>query len=188
MTDISLRQDVLDELEFEPSLDAANIGATVQNGVVTLTGHVKSYMEKVKAEEVVRHIKGVRGIAQELEVRWPGDKKTSDDEIAQRALNIIAWDTTIPKDKVQVKVENGWVTLSGQVEWYYQKSAAENAVYRLSGISGIHNQLTIEPRVQAADVKNRIENAFKRNAEVESDRIQVSVAGRKVTLDGDVKS
>jgi osmotically-inducible protein OsmY len=188
MCDGSLRQDVVDELEFEPSLDAANIGVAVASGVVTLTGHVKSYIEKVKAEEVVRHVKGVHGIAQELEVRYPSDKKTSDDEIAKRALNIIGWDTTIPADKVQVKVEKGWVTLSGQVDWYYQRDAAENAVRRLHGIKGISNLLTIQPRAQVSDIKNRIETALKRNAELEASNIHVSVAGNTVTLDGNVKA
>ena len=179
MSDIRLRQDILDELEFEPSLDAAKIGVAVENGVVTITGHVKTYIEKVKAEEVVRHVKGVHGIAQELEVRVPGDKRTSDDEIAKRALDIIAWDTSIPEDKIQVRVEDGWVTLSGEVDWYFQKSAAENAVYRLDGIKGIHNRLTIGPRPQVSDLKNRIESALKRNAELEASKISRFRHGRQ---------
>lgn len=153
MSDMSLRQDVIDELEFEPSLDAANIGVAVKNGVVTLMGYVNSYLEKVKAEEVARDVRGVHGIAEELEVRHPGDKKTSDDEIAQRALKIISWDTMIPENNVQVKVENGRVTLSGQVEWYYEKHAAEYAVRRLHGVKGICNLLTIQPRAQVSDIK-----------------------------------
>jgi osmotically-inducible protein OsmY len=188
MSDVSLRQNIIDEFEFEPSLNAANIGVAVDNGVVTLTGHVGSYMEKVRAERVVQRIKGVHGVAEELEVRYPGDKKTSDDEIAKRALNIISWDTSIPANKVQVKVEGGWITLSGQVEWYYQKVSAEEAVRKISGIKGVSNMLTIEPRVQPSDIKNRIENALKRKAGVEASKIKVSVAGGKVTLDGDVNA
>jgi osmotically-inducible protein OsmY len=188
MSDVSLRQNIIDEFEFEPSLNAANIGVAVDNGVVTLTGHVGSYMEKVRAERVVQRIKGVHGVAEELEVRYPGDKKTSDDEIAKRALNIISWDTSIPANKVQVKVEGGWITLSGQVEWYYQKVSAEDAVRKISGIKGVSNMLTIEPRVQPSDIKNRIENALKRKAGVEASKIKVSVAGGKVTLDGDVNA
>lgn len=188
MSDVSLRQNIIDEFEFEPSLNAANIGVAVDNGVVTLTGHVGSYMEKVRAERVVQRIKGVHGVAEELEVRYPGDKKTSDDEIAKRALNIISWDTSIPANKVQVKVEGGWITLSGQVEWYYQKVSAEEAVRKISGIKGVGNMLTIEPRVQPSDIKNRIENALKRKAGVEASKIKVSVAGGKVTLDGDVNA
>jgi osmotically-inducible protein OsmY len=188
MSDVSLRQNIIDELEFEPSLNAVNIGVTVDDGVVTLTGHVGSYMEKVRAERVVQRIKGVHGVAEELEVRYPSDKKTSDDEIAKRALNIISWDTSIPANKVQVKVEGGWITLSGQVEWYYQKVSAESAVRKISGIKGVSNMLTIEPRVQPSDIKNRIENALKRKAGVEASKIKVSVAGGKVTLDGDVNA
>jgi osmotically-inducible protein OsmY len=188
MSDISLRQDVMDELEFEPSLDATHIGVIVENGIVTLTGHVKTYMEKLKAEEVVRRVKGVYGIAEELEVRYPSDKKTADDEIARRALDIINWGTTIPPGKIQVSVQAGWVTLSGEVDWYYQKTSAEDAVHRLSGVTGITNLLTIKPQPQVSDVKVRIENALKRNAELESGQIHVSVAGNKVILNGSVKS
>lgn len=188
MSDLSLRQNIIDELEFEPSLNASNIGVTVENGIVTLTGHVGSYMEKVRAERVVQRIKGVHGVAEELEVRYPDDKKTSDDEIAKRALNIISWDTSIPANKVQVKVEGGWITLSGQVEWYYQKVSAEEAVRKISGVKGVINMMTIEPRVQPSDIKKRIENALKRKAGVEASKIKVSVAGGKVTLDGDVNA
>ena len=188
MSDMSLRQDVIDELEFEPSLDAANIGVAVKNGVVTLMGYVNSYLEKVKAEEVARDVRGVHGIAEELEVRHPGDKKISDDEIAQRALKIISWDTMIPENNVQVKVENGRVTLSGQVEWYYEKHAAEYAVRRLHGFKGICNLLTIQPRAQVSDIKNRIENSLKRRAQIEANNIHVTVVGNKVTLDGSVKA
>lgn len=188
MSDTILRQDIIDELDFEPSIDAANIGVAVENGIVTLSGHVGSYMQKLKAEELVRHVKGVHGIAQEIEVRYSGDKQTADDEIARRALDTIKWDTTVPADKVQVSVQNGWVSLSGQVEWYYQKAAAESAVRRLYGVKGVSNELTIQPRVQVADLKNRIENAFKRNAEIDASSIKISVSGNKVTLDGRVKS
>jgi osmotically-inducible protein OsmY len=145
-------------------------------------------MEKLKAEEVVRHVKGVHGIAQEIEVRYPSDKQTDDDEIARRALDIVKWDTSVPADKIQVRVQNGWVALSGQVDWYYQKAAAENAVRRLHGVKGVNNELTIQPRVQVADLKSRIENAFKRNAEIDAANIKISVSGNKVTLDGKVKS
>jgi osmotically-inducible protein OsmY len=188
MSDVSLRQNIIDELEFEPSLNAANIGVAVENGVVTLTGHVRSYMEKVRAERVVQRVKDVHGVAEELEVRYPSDKKTADDEIAKRALNIISWDTSIPADKVQVKVEGGWITLSGQVEWYYQKVSAESAVRRISGVKGVSNMLTIEPRVQPSDIKGRIENALKRKAGVEASKIRVSVSDGKVTLDGNVNA
>jgi osmotically-inducible protein OsmY len=173
---------------ISPSVDAAHIGVAVENGVVTLTGHVVSYAEKVTAERVVQGVKGVRAIAQEIEVRYPDAKKTADDQIAKRALDIIRWDTTIPGDKVKIKVQNGWITLSGEVEWNYQKTAAEDAVRKLSGLLGVSNLLTVRSRPSALDVKLSIENAFKRNAEIETSDIRVEVLGAKVTLNGKVRS
>jgi osmotically-inducible protein OsmY len=145
-------------------------------------------MEKLRAEEVVRQVRGVYGIAQELEVRYPYDEKNSDGEIARRALDIMNWGTTIPPGKVQVRVERGWITLSGEVDWYYQRTTAESAVYWLSGITGISNLLTLKPQVQVSNIKTRIENALMRKAQLEASKIHVSVAGNKVMLDGSVKS
>jgi osmotically-inducible protein OsmY len=186
MSDLTLRQEVLDELEWEPSVDAAHIGVAAEKGVVTLTGHVSSYAEKVAAEKAVRRVKGVNAIAEEIEIRYPGAKQTADDQIAKRALDILAWQTFVPRDRVKVKVQDGWVTLSGEVEWYYQKSDAEESVRKLSGIMGVTNFITLKPRVEAGDVKKRIETALKRNAEVEANNIRVSVTGGKVTLEGKV--
>jgi osmotically-inducible protein OsmY len=188
MSDESLRRNVLDELEFEPTLDATKIGVSVDHGVVTLTGHVKSYAEKIAAERTVQRVKGVRGVAQEIEVRYPSEKKNRDDEIAQRAAQIIDWDTTIPSGRVTVKVEKGWVTLGGAVEWQFQRLGAETAVRKLSGVMGVTNLITIRPRVDASNVKHRIEDALKRNAELEADGIQVAVTGGKVTLEGKVRA
>lgn len=188
MSDITLRQNILDELEFEPSIDAANIGVAVDGSVVTLTGHVGSYAEKVAAERVALRVKGVRAMAQEIEVRYPESKKTADDEIAKRALNIIAWDTTIPDDKIQVKVQNGWVTLSGEVNWNFQRIAAENAVRKLSGVVGVANLITVYPHVDASNIKHRIDEALKRSAELDAGGIHVSVSDGKVTLRGKVRA
>ena len=124
MTDLKLRQDVLDELEFEPSVDAAGIGVAVNDGVVTLTGHVSTYAEKLAAERAAKRVSGVRAVAQEIKVRYLGEAKLLDDDIAKRALNILQWDVSVP-DNVQVTVENGLVTLTGEVDWHYQKAAAE---------------------------------------------------------------
>ena len=187
MNDNFLRQLVLDELDFEPSINAANIGVAVDKGVVTLSGHVGSYAEKVAVEHAVQRVKGVRAIAQELEVRYPSDKKSSDDEIAKRALSIIAWDARIPDGAVTVKVQKGWVTLSGQVEWQYQRMAAESAVRKLSGVVGVSNLVEIKPSVHAADVKQKVTEALKRNAEIEAGSLRITVEGAKVTLDGNVR-
>ncbi|WP_342239438.1 BON domain-containing protein [Inquilinus sp. OTU3971] len=189
MNDLDLRQRVIDELEFEPSVDAANIGVAAENGIITLTGHVASYAEKFAAERVAQRVKGVRGIAQEIEVRTPVGKKKADDEIAAQAVNIITWDTTIPNEVVKVKVQSGWITLTGKVDWQFQKVAAEQAVRKLSGVVGVTNLIEIEARVRASDVKSRIENALKRSAEIEAGGIRVHVVSdSKVVLDGRVHS
>ena len=186
MNDLSLRQDVMDELQFEPSIDAANIGVAVKNGVVTLSGHVGSYAEKSAAESAARRVRGVRAIAEEIEVRYAGRKMHADDEIASRALDIIEWDTALPDGVIDVQVRRGWVTLSGEVPWHFQRLAAENAVRKLGGVTGVSNLLTIRPSALIADIKGRIEGALRRNAEVEADRIRVDITGGRVALEGAV--
>jgi osmotically-inducible protein OsmY len=188
MNDSSLRQDIIDELDFEPGINAANIGVAVDDGVVTLTGHVSTYAQKAIAERAVRRVKGVKGIAQEIEVRLFGTNKTADDEIAKRALTTINWNTVIPENAVQVKVQNGWVTLTGEVHWHYQKTAAADAISRLAGVAGVHNNIEVKPYASAFDVKKRIEDALKRNAEVEANAIRVDVTGGKVILQGKVNA
>ncbi|GJD32229.1 hypothetical protein PMNALOAF_3497 [Methylobacterium adhaesivum] len=186
MTDKDLRRDVLDELDFDPSLDAADIGVAVSDGVVTLTGHVGSYAEKIEAERAVKRVKGVRAIAQEIQVRLPEAKKLADDQIAARALAIIAWSVHLPGDAIQVKVARGWVTLTGTVPWQYQVMGAEAAVRRLSGVAGVTNLVAVRPDVQPKAVRDRILEAFRRSALFEADAIKVSVEGDKVTLEGAV--
>ncbi|VVS96545.1 BON domain-containing protein [Rhizobium sp. EC-SD404] len=187
MLDKTLRQTIIDALDFDPGLHSADIGVAVENGVVTLTGHVPTYDEKLTAEDLVKRIKGVRGIAQEIEVRPAGTHRTADDEIAKRALNVIRWNTTVPDDQIQVKVQRGWVTLTGRVEWQYQKNAAAGAVRGLVGVIGVSNMIEIRPRAEATDIKKRIEAAFKRDAELEAQSIQVDVHDGRVTLEGHVK-
>jgi osmotically-inducible protein OsmY len=186
MNDSDLRQLVIDELEFEPSIDASNIGVAAKDGIVTLSGFVSSYAEKMAAERAVRRVKGVHAIAEEIDIRYSTDKKINDDEIARRCVNIIAWDTTLPDDKIKVKVERGWVTLSGEVSWHFQRVAAESGVRKISGVTGITNLLTIKPHIQASDIKQRIEEALKRSAEVEANAIRISVTDSSVRLEGRV--
>jgi osmotically-inducible protein OsmY len=189
MDDKQMRQRVLDELEFEPSIDATHIGVTAEDGVVTLSGHVGSYSEKFDIERAVRRIKGVTAIAEEIEVRYPGDKKISDDEIAKRAVNILEWYAIVPQEAVHVTVQRGRVTLSGQVNWQYQKKAAEDAVRKLSGTIGISNNITIAPKVEPSDVQKKIEDALRRRAEVEAKTIRINVRDRnKISLEGMVDS
>ncbi|MDG4875348.1 BON domain-containing protein [Mesorhizobium sp. WSM4935] len=187
MSNNTLRQDILDELDFDPAIDAADIGVAVDNGVVTLSGHVPTYAQKVKVEDVVRSVKGVKAIAQEMEVRPFGTNRTADDEIAKRAVNTIAWNTSVPSGAVQIRVQDGWVKLTGKVEWQYQKTAADDAVRHLAGVVGVTNQIEIKPQPSTYDIKQRIENALKRNAELEAQEIKVNVLDNgAVRLEGRV--
>lgn len=187
MNDKDLRQDVLDELDFEPSIDSADIGVMAENGVVTLTGHVPNYSQKMAAERAVWRVRGVKAIAQKIEVRFAGDKKVNDDEIAQRALNILAWNGSVPRDAVRVKVQNGWVTLSGKVRWNYQRLAAESEVRKLSGVLGVSNDVELEVAVRTVEVRQRILDALKRHALVEASRIRIDIEdGGKVAIAGEV--
>lgn len=188
MKDDELRQHIIDELDFEPSIDAANIGVAVDEGIVTLTGHVTSFAEKTAAESAAQRVKGVRGIAQEIEVRFPDAKKTGDDQIAKRAVDVLAWNTTVPEGAIQVKVQKGWVTLSGKVNWQFQRISAMNAIRKLSGVIGVTSLIEVTPKVQAADIKSSIEKALKRSAEVEVNGIQIQVEGSKVVLNGRIHS
>jgi len=175
MNDKELRQLVIDELEYEPSIDAADIGVAAENGVITLSGHVADYVQKMAAERAAWRVKGVKGIAQEIEVRFPGDKKWNDDEIAQRAVNILAWNTLVPKDCARVRVSDGWITLSGSMKWNYQRQTAENEVRKLNGVKGVTNSIALTSVVQARDLERRIHDALKRHAEVEADAVRVDV-------------
>lgn len=183
MRDLQLRQDILDELEFEPSLDAAHIGVSVDNGVITLTGHVSSYLEELAVVQAVRRVKGVRAIAQEIEVRLPKHMTMKDDEIAARAMDVLRWDTTVPSDSIQISVRDGWVALTGDVYWHYQRKAAEEDVRKLAGVVGVYNHIVINPQAPASYVAQQIKDALKRNAEVEAKAIRVTVQdGGKVLL------
>ena len=188
MTDIELRQTVSDALEFEPSVNAANIGVAVMDGVVTLSGHVPTYAEKLKAEEVVMGVRGVKAIAEEIEVRPAGAHATADDEIARRVLEVLRWNTTVPDDRVKVTVQNGWVTLAGSVEWNYQRESASRALQGLAGVRGVANTIRITPKATPSDLRNRIEQALKRQAELDALGINIELAEGSVTLRGKVHS
>jgi osmotically-inducible protein OsmY len=189
MSDNELKKDVLDELDFEPSVSAANIGVAVTDSVVTLTGHVSSYAQKLAAERAARRVKGVRAIAQEIEVTFPADARVSDEDVAKRAANVLSWNTVLPTNAVKVTVHGGWVTLSGQVDWQYQKNAAEDAVRPLPGVAAVINNISIKPHVEVRDVKQKIDNALRRNAEIEANGIRVIVRdGGAIMLEGKVRT
>jgi osmotically-inducible protein OsmY len=186
MSDLTLRRDILDELEFQPHIHAATIGVTVENGVVSLTGHVRTYAEKIAAERAVKSVKGVRAVAEEIEVWIPSDIDVSDEVIASRCVDVIRWDVAIPEDRIQIKVQRGRVTLEGEVDWQYQKEAAQSAVRKLKGVVGIDNLLMLKPKAQTNDIKRLIEGALARSAELDASLIRVSVEGKTVTLEGRV--
>jgi osmotically-inducible protein OsmY len=185
-SDRELQIDVLDELRWEPGVKATDIGATVKDGVVTLEGTVDSFAEKWAAEKAVKRVPGVKALAIELRVELPDSSERTDADIAEAAESALKWDVLVPHDRIKITVENGRLTLEGEVDWQFQKSAAERAVLHLTGVKGVTNQITIKPKVAPTEVKEKIEAAFKRNAILDANRIKVQVEGGKVTLSGSV--
>ncbi|MBN9510006.1 MAG: BON domain-containing protein [Alphaproteobacteria bacterium] len=190
--DQSLRAAVVAELEWEPSVDAAHIGVSAKNGVVTLSGFVDSYPAKAAAERAARRVRGVRAIAEEIEVRLPNDQKHADDEIAGRALQIFAWDVEVPHERIRVKVEHGMVTLEGSVAYQFQRAAAEADIRRLGGVRGVVNLIRVaesaDRRPDPDVIREKIERALRRNAELEAGRLAVDVEGGRATLRGSVET
>ncbi|HYR29534.1 MAG TPA: BON domain-containing protein [Thermoanaerobaculia bacterium] len=187
--DIELRKDVLEELEWDPSIDARTIGVAIEKGVIALTGHVGSYADKANAEKIVKRVHGVKGVANDLEVKLASSFERDDVDIARSAVNALEWNVSVPKNRVKVTVTKGWVTLDGSVDWYYQKRAAEEAVFLLAGVRGVANNINVTAKhVEVQDVKAKIEAALKRNAEVDSKKIAVQASDGKVTLTGTVRS
>jgi osmotically-inducible protein OsmY len=185
--DHKLKQDILAELAWEPSISADHIGVTAKEGVVTLTGHVESYWQKQQAERAVSRIQGVKAIAEELEIRLPFSIKRSDEEIATAALSRLAWDISVPNDAVKVKVEKGFVTLTGQVDWHYQKDSAADAIRSLSGVTGVTNHIKTKPQPDTATISDDIQHALNRSWFFD-DTIKVTADGGKVHLTGNVDS
>jgi osmotically-inducible protein OsmY len=185
-SDSELRRDVERELEWEPGVDERRIGVSVIDGVVTLTGQVSSYAERWKAERTVERVTGIRGIANDLEVIPTGEQ--SDTDIARAAVDALKWDITVPSDRIKVKVDKGWVTLTGEANWDFQRRAAERAVRNLTGVTGLTNLITVKPGVKPQNVKQMIEKTFKREAVLDANNIQVEVNGSDVTLRGTVRS
>lgn len=186
INDHQLREDVLDELEFEPRVNAAHIGVGVNAGVVTLTGWVPSYAEKAAAERAVWRVKGVKAIAEEIRVRLPEDKKTADDEIAGRAIDILQWRVGLPADRIAIKVERGAVTLTGELDWHFQKAEAAAAIQHLGGVTAVVNDIRVRAAIHLPEVKNKIEKALRRSAELDASRITIRTEGAKVVLGGKV--
>jgi osmotically-inducible protein OsmY len=188
-TDQQLQKDVMAELAWEPGLDASGIGVAVKQGVVTLSGRVDTFSKKWLAETATKRVTGVRAVAEDLEVALgPGSTRT-DADIASAAVNALGWNVSVPKNAIQVVVDEGVVRLEGKVEWSYQRRAAEDAVRPLWGVRSVVNNVQISPTVRPSDVKTAIERAFERNARLEANRIRVEAVGDgKVTLKGAVKT
>jgi osmotically-inducible protein OsmY len=185
--DKSLKQAVLDELAWEPSVNAAHIGVTANNGVVTLMGHVENYFQKLAAEKATRRVNDVKAVAEEIEVRLPFNVKHGDEEIASAAANRLNWDSTIPRDVVMAKVENGWITLTGEVDWHFQQEAAVNDVRGLWGVVGVSNGITIKPKPNTSAIKENILLALDRSW-FNPAKISVTAKGGHVKLSGTVNS
>ena len=184
--DNHIQKTVQAELSWEPSITAAHIGVAAKDGVVTLTGHVKTYAEKHAAEKATGRVKGVKAVAEELEVRLPFETKRTDEEIAASAVDRLAWDVSVPPDSVQIRVEKGWVTMTGQVDWNFQKVAANQDLRRLFGVVGVSDQITIKPRVDITDLSDDITHALHRSWFFDRNNVSVTASGGKVTLRGSV--
>jgi osmotically-inducible protein OsmY len=184
--DSQLQTDVIEELGFDPTVDATQIGVGAKDGVITLTGTVDSYPEKLAAERAVKRVAGVHGIAEELKIDVPATHQRGDADIARAAVLALEWDTMVPKNKVTVKVENGWLTLEGELDSSYQRDAARRAVEHLVGLYGVSNSINIKSTVFSGDVRAEIRKAFGRAAEIDANKVQVEINNGVVTLRGDV--
>jgi osmotically-inducible protein OsmY len=184
--DQELQQDVLAELKWDAQVQPNEIGVSVKDGVVTLTGWVDSYLKKWSAEEAAHRVSGVKAVANDIEVKLATER--TDADIAEAAVNALKWDVFVPENKIKVTVAKGWVTLKGDVEWQYEKEDAEKVVRRLTGVKGVTNLISVRPRTTPSELKKKIEDALVRNAEIDANRITVEVQGNKAILRGSVRS
>jgi osmotically-inducible protein OsmY len=187
-TDAQLKTDVTNELQWDPSINATNVGVAVKDGIVTLTGHLDTYPEKFAIEHATQRVQGVKAVAVELDVKLAPSHQRSDTEIAQAAQSALMWHSLVPKSHVHIKVERGWLTLSGEIDWEYQRESAYKAVRALTGVVGVSNLITLKPQVAPSNVASRIREALTRHAEREAKHIEVDVVGSTVTLRGRVDS
>jgi osmotically-inducible protein OsmY len=187
-TDERIKQDVLDELAWQPSIDETQIGVIVKDGIVTLTGTVDTYAKKIAAEKAVKGVYGVKAVAEDIEVRYSTSKGKTDTDIAKAAVDALKWNSSVPADSIKMKVEDAWIYLTGEVKWSYQKNAAKRAVENLLGVKGVINNISLKQTVKPFEIKNRITKAFERSAELEAKNIKVEVDGHTVKLSGTVHS
>lgn len=181
-----LKDEILEELKWDPRVDESKIGVAVSDAVVTLMGHVSSFPAKVAACEAVHQVKGVKAIADEIEVRLPSNEKYDDEDVAEKVANVMTWNVSVPDDSIKANVRDGVVSLSGEVDWQFQRKNLVDAVRHIRGVKSITNLVTIRPRVSSNDISKEIKRALHRNANLESRQIEVTVDNGKVTLDGKV--
>ncbi len=187
-SDIQIQQDVMDQLKWEPGLNAGEIDVIVKNGIVTLSGTVDTYSQKIAAEDAVKKIAGVKAIAEEIQVRISPSYRKPDAEIAEAVLFALKWNTSIPYDNIKVMVQDGVVSLEGEVEWDFQRIAAKNAIKYLAGVRWINNYIVIKPRLKPNEIKQKITAAFIRSASIDSEKISIQTEGGKVILKGMVRT
>ncbi len=187
-TDLHLQSDIMEELKWDPRLNAAEIGVAVKTGIVILSGQVDSYSKKLLAEEAARRVKDVKGIVENITVQLSGSSQRSDADLAFAALNALKWHNAIPDKQIIVDVEKGWLTLEGTVDWQFQKDAALNAVKDITGLKGITNQITINPRINVPLIRESIREALERSADIEAERIIIETSGNKIILRGKARS
>ena len=187
-TDIQIQKDVMDELKWQPFLNSSEIGVAVKNGIVTLSGIVDSYSKKLNAERAAKMVAGVKAVAEDIQIGVSPVYRKTDTEIAEAVFNALKWHSAVPEEKVKIKVEDGVVTLEGQLEWEYQKINARTAIENLSGVRSVTNLITIKPKLNPFELEQKIRVAFQRNATVDASKISVSIMGNKVILTGKVRS
>ena len=187
-SDSEIERDVRDELKWDPDLDATDIAVSVKNGVVTLTGFTRSYTDRLEAELAAKRVAGVHAVANDIEVRLPAIDQRPDPDIARDAVVALKSELPISHDRIKVIVKDGWITLEGAVEWQYQKTTAETAVRRVKGVKGVTSVIAVKPKVEPSELQRKIMEAFKRNAEVDANRITVEAHGSEVILKGTVRS
>lgn len=187
-TDSEIQKNVMEELKYEPLLNSTEIGVAVKNGIVTLSGTVDLFNKKKAAERAAKRVLGVKAVAEDIVVRISALGKRTDTEIAEAVVNALKWHSSVPDDKIKIKVEEGWVTLEGDVEWQFQRNSAKYVIENLHGVVGISNNIVVTSKVTADDIKRKILAAYHRSATIDADKVNIEVTGNKVTLSGKVRS
>jgi osmotically-inducible protein OsmY len=187
-SDIQIQEDVMEELKWEPFLNASEIGVAVKNGIVTLSGQVDSYSKKLTAENAAKKIAGVKAIAEDIQIGVSPAYNKTDTEIAEAVLYALKWHSAVQEEKIKIKVEDGNVKLEGEIEWVYQRNSAKTAIENLAGVRSVINLITVKSRIIPSDIQQKISSAFHRSATIDAEKITAEVMGSRVILRGNVRS